>query len=118
MKVVAVFQATVEVQVDLGEHETWEAAALAALDKALQPPPAPDVSLSLDRIWQDDGCQLTLGHEIVGLCFSCGEAIVDGCGISGCDGSGHAPDKGGWLSSKNGHIVWCSQECADGKAEA
>ena len=115
MKVVAVFQATVEVLVELGEHETWESAAKAALEGAKDPPPVPDVKLRLERIWKDEGAAggLSCGHEIVGTCARCGEAIVEGCGLSGCDGSVHAPGKGGWVSTTHGHMIWCSQACRD-----
>jgi hypothetical protein len=116
MKVVAVYTATVEVLVDLGEFPTWEKAA-EALKSLPAPPPPKDIELSFERLWtpcdefDEDDQRLEFAHEVIGVCATCGAGITDGCG-QGCNGR-HREVKGGWVSTEHGGRVWCSPLCRE-----
>lgn len=118
MKIVAVYEATVQVEVVLGEFETWEdAAAAVAKLKRPPPPPAEEIGMSLELIWDARDDELYNGHELIDACALCGAGIVDGCGLHGCDGSNHAERSGGWVSTKHGHRIWCSPDCRSKDSE-
>lgn len=115
MKVVVSYKATSPVTVDLGEFDTWEEAAAAALSQEKHVPSPENVPFYLESIWEDTGDELAYhnGHEVVGACDLCGKGIVDACGMGGCDGKTNHSKGGGWVTTKNGHRTWCSQECRD-----
>lgn len=117
MKVVAIYTATVEVCVELGEFETWEEAAEAATRQSSPSPPT-QVELRLEKIWEDRGDEVAYycGHEVIGLCHFCGDGIADGCGVHGCKGENHKPGRG-WTSTKHGHMIWCSVACRESDPE-
>ena len=114
IKVVAVYTKKVEVWVELGEFGTWEEAAAAVATR--DPPPIPDnETLSLERIWEDQGDedQVYHGHEVIDSCVFCGAGIVVGCGAFDCDGKKNHAESRGWVSTEHGHKVWSDQKCRD-----
>lgn len=125
-KFVAIFKTEIRVDVELGEHESWEDAARVALKlKKTDTPKAHYKNgqgedrvdeLYLDRIWYDpdDGSDTyEFGHEIIDACNLCGVPIIDGCGRTGCKEQHVTGSRGGWVSTEHGHQAWCSTSCRE-----
>ncbi|MGD9728447.1 MAG: hypothetical protein AB7L09_02650 [Nitrospira sp.] len=73
-----------------------------------------DDSIDEEDLFEYDSC-----HDIAGPCNKCGHQILDrGCGSDACREAHKDDDKrGGYVSTKHGHVTWCSQACRDADRE-
>ena len=75
-----------------------------------------------DVVDEDYVCHYDSRHEVCGSCNKCGLMIIErNCGSDACKESHkeeHSGKKGGWVCTKHGHVLWCSQECRDADRES
>lgn len=123
MKFYAVFKTMVEEHVLLDVDNWQDAAHIASSMKS--PVVQAELPLSVVAMCDCSGSECDCGyydsvHELIGPCNKCSFQILErGCTDACKDRHQHSPSDpnykkgGGWVSTKHGHVTWCSQACRE-----